>query len=367
MAGSAKSLQVLRSLATASSLSPFALQLQALQQLSEFCTSQYTSVPAPPTEIPSQQLAQSHCAATSNGLQQLTLLLQQWRTTPSSDSTQGDDSTSGTTATPADPSSSDPAASQVPPQLSQDALQAVLLLTDAANHTIDAMRQAVTLKVHCSAIGVPGRFAGVPDLQEFVGSIVSSGENGRRGSLLACCLPAALWLHGYALLCVCLHSLPVAAVLPLLSRPHQIPQASSPPSAKHVTPCQPPSRATHTSSQHQAWPSSGSAHCTSCTALQQPSSTCSSNWPLPGPEMMRWTSRWTTPACSIRPSAQSCSPQCGCAWPCCRWSALPQQHHLQQQALLCLPLHQQQHQHLHQHQQHPRQQHQQSQQQRCPP
>ena len=184
MAAPANSLQVLHSLATASSLSPFAQQLQALQKLSDFCTSQYSSVLAPPTEFPSQQLLKAHCAATSNGLHQLTLLLQQWCSSsrPSSDSTQADDSTSSTcgtsstAGTPADPCSrSDPAAAQVPPLLSHDALQAVLLLTDATQHTIDAMRTAVTLKAHWSAL-MPGRFPAVPSLQDFVASIVSSGD-----------------------------------------------------------------------------------------------------------------------------------------------------------------------------------------------
>jgi hypothetical protein len=78
----------------------------------------------------------------------------------------------------------------VPPELSQDAVQAVLLLTVAATHTLHSMRQAMALAVDWAAVMPPGftnpMIADVPDLQDFVGSILSSGEQRGQGGLLAC-------------------------------------------------------------------------------------------------------------------------------------------------------------------------------------
>jgi len=187
MADSPHQLALLRGLATAESLSPFAQQLQALQQLSEACTARYSSEPpgmTMPNEFASQQLVEAHCAATSNALQQMTPLLQQW--CASSSTNTGSSGSISTTATASAPTSAGPRSSntvdQLPvQQLSQDALQALLLLTGSTGHTIDAMRKVINMKAGGGlfALMTGAASADAPSLQDLVGGIASTGESGK--------------------------------------------------------------------------------------------------------------------------------------------------------------------------------------------
>jgi len=184
MADSPHQLALLRSLATAGSLTPFAQQLQAIKQLSEVCTARYSSEPpgmAMPAEFPSQQLVEAHCAATSNALQQLTSLLQQWCASSSTNT-----GSSGTTATASASTaaglSSSNIVDQLPvQQLSQDALQALLLLTGSTGHAVDAMRKVINMRagggLYVLLSGAAS--ADAPSLQDFVGGIASTGQSGR--------------------------------------------------------------------------------------------------------------------------------------------------------------------------------------------
>jgi len=219
MADTPHQLALLRSLATAESLSPFAQQLQAIQQLSEACTARYSSEPpamAMPDEFPSQQLVEAQCAATSNALRQLTPLLLQW--SASSSPNTGSSSTTATASAPTTasaPSSSNTVDQLPAQQLSQDALQALLLLTGSTGHTVDAMRKVVNIKAGGGlfALMTGAASADAPSLQDLVGGIASTGGSGKGQPNcvhVVCSRPA--WAH----LSTLMHQAPCLEQLQLL-------------------------------------------------------------------------------------------------------------------------------------------------------